>query len=300
MSIQFDRYRLLENVDTDDFKTRVISYLVNHSKASEDTAKMLAKAVVDNHITFQKAIDIVKATTGLGEMSGAVGAGAYPASLHATKKQYMGPELEENSNNSQFKVGQKVTYLRHPAVITKVEKDMMGRWNYNVSYNKGTGLTKATNILNKGEEIKPVNEDAPMLAHGKADISTYTNDGFTHAGRGKGKVKGIVVKDLWEDDDYTQTDVKAADKDNLEEARNYHQFKKEAATRTKTQQMHEAAKMISKRLEEINRLLEYASQMKNELSEGEAQFEYSHNTRNLFEKINTKVIETYTKVKRLK
>lgn len=239
MSIQFDRYRLLENVDTDNFKTRVISYLVNHSKASEDTAKMLAKAVVDNHITFQKAIDIVKATTGLGEMSG-TGGGVGAAGAN---------------------------------------------------FQSGTGMEYTT---------KKVEEDAPMLAHGKADISTYTNDGFTHAGRGKGKVKGIVIKDLWEDDDYTQTDVKAADKDNLEEARNYHQFKKEAATRTKTQQMHEAAKMISKRLEEINRLLEYASQMKNELSEGEAQFEYSHNTRNLFEKINTKVIETYTKVKRLK
>lgn len=161
------------------------------------------------------------------------------------------------------------------------------------NFKSGTGMEYTT-------KKKKVKEDAPMLAHGKADISTYTNDGFTHAGRGKGKVKGIVVKDLWEDDDYTETDEKAAEKDNLEEARNYHQFKKEAATRTKTQQMHEAAKMINKRLEEINRLLEYAYQMKNELSEGEAQFEYSHNTRNLFEKINTKVIETYSKVKKLK
>lgn len=147
---------------------------------------------------------------------------------------------------------------------------------------------------------KKVSEDAPMLAAGKADISTYTNDGFTKAKRGKGVVKGIEIKDLWEDDDYTETDVKAADKDNLEEARNYHQFKRETATRSKTQQMHEAAKMISKKLDEINKLLEYASQMKNELAEGETQFEYNHNTKSLFEKINTKVIESYSKVKKLK
>lgn len=153
---------------------------------------------------------------------------------------------------------------------------------------------------------KKVKEDAPTLAAGKADISTYTNDGFTKAKRGKGTVKGIEVKDLWEEDgdtvSYSPDEELAASNAEIElyEGRGYSQFKKEAATRTKAQQMHEAAKMINKKLEEINRLLEYASQMKNELSEGEEQFEYGHNTKNLFEKLNTKVIETYTKLKKLK
>lgn len=239
MSIQFDRRRLLEDLDTGGFKEKITNYLMQYGKANKDAADMLAKAVIDKVITVDKAIEICKATTGLGEMSGTAAAGAYLPSLHATKKQQMGPELKE---------------------------------------------------------------DAPRLAHGKADISTYTNDGFTKAKRGKGTVKGIEIKDLWEDD-YTETDMDAADVDDsskLNEGRGYSQFKKEAATRTKTQQMHEAAKMINKRLEEINRLLEYASQMKNELSEGETQFEYSHNTKNLFEKINTRVVETYTKLKKLK
>lgn len=153
---------------------------------------------------------------------------------------------------------------------------------------------------------KKVEEDAPTLAAGNADISTYTNDGFTKAKRGKGKMKSIEIKDLWEDDGDTTTyspeDQVTAAKAEIEltESRGYSQFRKETATRTKTQQMHEAAKMINKRLEEINRLLEYASQMKSELAEGEVQFEYSHNTRSLFEKINTKVVETYTKLKKLK
>ena len=86
----------------------------------------------------------------------------------------------------------------------------------------------------------------------------------------------------------------------LSEARNYHQFKRDAATRTKPQQMHEAAKMIDKKLEEINRLLEYTNQMRSELSEGEEQMEYKHNTKRLFEKINTKVVEAYTKLKKIK
>jgi len=147
---------------------------------------------------------------------------------------------------------------------------------------------------------KKVDEDAPMLAHGKASIKTSTQDGFTKAKRGKGHVKGVIVKDLWEDD-YDPTDEKEAElEEPLSEARNYHQFKREAATRTKPQQMHEAAKMIDKKLEEINRLLEYTNQMRGELSEGEEQMEYKHNTKRLFEKINTKVVEAYTKLKKIK
>ena len=57
-----------------------------------------------------------------------------------------------------FKVGQKVTYLGHPAEITLVDKDVMDRVYYNVSYDKGTGKTKASNIYNKGGEIKALEE----------------------------------------------------------------------------------------------------------------------------------------------
>jgi hypothetical protein len=60
--------------------------------------------------------------------------------------------MEDNSG--EFKVGDKVTYLGHPAEITKVNKEMTGDITYNVAYNKGEGRTKATNISNKGGEIK--------------------------------------------------------------------------------------------------------------------------------------------------
>ena len=55
-----------------------------------------------------------------------------------------------------FKVGQKVTYLGNPAEITLVDKDIMDRVYYNVSYDKGTGKTKVSNIYNKDGEIKAV------------------------------------------------------------------------------------------------------------------------------------------------
>ena len=129
-------------------------------------------------------------------------------------------------------------------------------------------------------------EDAPRLAGGKkADIHTYTQDGFTKAptaeAAGK-KMKSIDVKELWE------------------ESRKYSQFKRETATRSKPDQMHEAAKMIQNKLHEIEKLLEFTSQMRSELSEGEQNLEYKNNTKKVFQKIHTKVVEVYTKVKNLK
>ena len=62
-------------------------------------------------------------------------------------------ELWEN-----FKVGDKVTYLGHPGEITKINKEMTGDITYNVSYDKGNGKTKASNIYNKDGEIKPLKE----------------------------------------------------------------------------------------------------------------------------------------------
>jgi hypothetical protein len=68
--------------------------------------------------------------------------------------------FKEGKESTTFKVGDKVTYLGHPAEITKVNKEMTGAITYNVSYDKGTGKTKATNISNKDGEIKE-GEDKP-------------------------------------------------------------------------------------------------------------------------------------------
>ena len=60
--------------------------------------------------------------------------------------------------NEEFKVGDEVTYLGHPGKITLVDKDSKDKVYYSVSYDKGTGKTKATNIYNKDGEIKAVKE----------------------------------------------------------------------------------------------------------------------------------------------
>ena len=159
-----------------------------------------------------------------------------------------------------------------------------GVFTNGASFTAGTGEQYAA-----GTRKKKFEEDAPMLAHGKADISTYTDDGFTKAPSaeeaGK-KLKSIDVDMLW--------------KEALEESRAYAQFKKEATMRSKPDQLHQAAKMIQHKLQEVEKLLEFTSQMRQDLSEGEATVEYKHNTKKVFERIHSKVVEVYTKVKGLK
>ena len=69
--------------------------------------------------------------------------------LSEVKKDEHGNHLEP-----QFQKGDKVTYLGNPGEITKVNKTASGIYTYSVSYDKGTGKTKASDLYNKGGEIK--------------------------------------------------------------------------------------------------------------------------------------------------
>jgi hypothetical protein len=59
-------------------------------------------------------------------------------------QEFFSKPLEENT----FKVGDKITYLGHPGEITAT-KEYNGRDFVSVSYDKGKGKTKASNILVK-------------------------------------------------------------------------------------------------------------------------------------------------------
>ena len=71
--------------------------------------------------------------------------------------------------NGEFKVGDKVTYLGHPAVVTAT-KEYNGRDFVSVSYDKGTGKTKASDILATDGTVKAVKEDIndPVLIKTRA------------------------------------------------------------------------------------------------------------------------------------
>jgi hypothetical protein len=79
-------------------------------------------------------------------------------------------DYQRRRMDEEFKKGDKVTYLGNPAEITFVGKDLMDRTYYSVSYDKGRGKTKASNLYNKDGEIKAVKEDMndPVLMKTRA------------------------------------------------------------------------------------------------------------------------------------
>ena len=80
---------------------------------------------------------------------------------------------------------------------------------------------------------------------------------------------------------------------------NYFRFRNETKTRSKPEQYHQAVKTITKKLDEVNRLLEFTGTLKTELSEGEDAFEVKHNTKKAMYKVRGKVVEAYKKLKQL-
>ncbi len=64
----------------------------------------------------------------------------------------------KEENQPQFKKGDKVTYLGHPAVVTAT-KEYNGKNFVSVSYDKGTGKTKASDILATSGAVKPLKEN---------------------------------------------------------------------------------------------------------------------------------------------
>jgi hypothetical protein len=77
---------------------------------------------------------------------------------------------------------------------------------------------------------------------------------------------------------------------------NYHRFKKETVTRSKEQQMHEAMKLVRKKLYEAEKVIDYVKTMKEELGLQE----YKSHTSKLMEKLQVSISEIYKKYKSIK
>lgn len=83
--------------------------------------------------------------------------------------------------------------------------------------------------------------------------------------------------------------------EDLNEALTYNKFKRDSATRPNKDALHEALKSINKKLHEINRLMEYSTNMRMELEE-----DYSPRTGKVVNKLEKQLAEIYKKVKSLK
>jgi hypothetical protein len=79
----------------------------------------------------------------------------------------------------------------------------------------------------------------------------------------------------------------------------YGKFKKEVTYRTKSEQLHKAIREVKRKLQEIDRIVEYTSRMKQELSEGEDGIKYWKATQKNVANISEMVNQLNNKIKNL-
>lgn len=79
----------------------------------------------------------------------------------------------------------------------------------------------------------------------------------------------------------------------------YSQFKSQSKNRTPQEQLHMGVKQIQHKLDEINKLVEFATRMKTELKGDADQMNYLKRTHNALFKINERIQEINNKIKGL-
>ena len=77
-------------------------------------------------------------------------------------------------------------------------------------------------------------------------------------------------------------------------------FKNETKTRGKADQFHQAVRQVRTKVQEINKLFEYVSRLKSELSEGEGGLKYKLHTERALGKIKEMVAELNQNIKKFK
>jgi hypothetical protein len=321
MNNQFATQHLREAVDPD--------WLENMMKslgADEELIQYTLILIEKGLISPERAIEIMKQTMGLKEdgmgggstTGGGVTNGAtftpgngeqYAMGSKKVSRKKLGEEEGSNEKavditGKAYSIGDIIEFRGHKfecqigdkgiVVLQHVDDELQPLPEF---YEGGTPqfiaiLKNAKIISSKGGKV---DEDAPRLAGepsktdkgGARNLSAYTKDGFTKAPSAEEAaktIKGVEVKDLW-------------GKKALEE--NYYSFRNETKTRGKSEQFHEAVKIINKKLDEVNKLLEFTGTLKTELSESEDAFEIKTNTKKSMDKVRGKVIEAYQKLKQL-
>ena len=200
-------------------------------------------------------------------------AGAYSTPFAFSKKGQK-PAMNEDTNG--LKLGDKVKYENQ-------EWEIIGFLNNNTIRLKSLkGLPSVSVMPEKVELIAESDYD-------KASISSQPS-GYTAASPyTTGKLTG---------DDYYKKEsmnIQEIIKEELLNEVTYKQFQKEVKHRTKAEQLHKAMREVKKKINEIDRIVDYTQRMKQELSEGDGVAYWSrtekavHNIAEMMNHLNTKI-----------
>jgi hypothetical protein len=142
----------------------------------------------------------------------------------------------------------------------------------------------AINVLSKLKESN-YDKPSPGQASGYTAASSYTS-------------AGIKGDDYYKNESMKESLLKIIEQELLNEV-TYGKFKKDVKFRTKSEQLHKAIREVKRKLAEIDRIVEYTSRMKQELSEGEEGIKYWKATQKNVATISEMVNHLNNKIKNL-
>jgi hypothetical protein len=129
----------------------------------------------------------------------------------------------------------------------------------------------------------------------KASISSQASGYTAASGYTGGGIKG---DDYYKKESMNKELLDIIEKEIINEA-TYNKFKKEISYRSKTEMLHKGIKQVKRKLAEIDRIVEYTSRMKQELSEGEDGIQYWKSTEKNVTQIAEMVNNLNEKIKKL-
>ena len=182
------------------------------------------------------------------------------------------------------------------AFVRELMKEM------SVSGNAGGYLTKKA-----GRKLKKQDITSPTGFESSPNPNMYTKTMKFKIVKPSARLNS---KDLWEniikcscgwswdlkdggDDPYT---CHKCGKINTINESKYTQFKKSTTKRSPKEILHKAIKEIQFKLDEVNRLIDFTSRIKGELTEGDQEIEYLKRTKNSLYKIQDKLKEVSNKI----
>jgi hypothetical protein len=168
-----------------------------------------------------------------------------------------------------------------------LEKDR--QMGYNYSANLTTYLRDNLNPMAR-VTIKKYLQNAKPGPGGYFPINlTVTKDA-------SGKI--VIKNPLFDDSEDIQSTLYEVIKEELINEVTYHKFKNEVKYRTKAEQLHKAIREVKRKLQEIDRIVEYTQRMKTELSEGDG-IQYWNRTNKAVATISEMVNHLNNKIKNL-
>lgn len=161
--------------------------------------------------------------------------------------------------------------------------------------------------VTKGETEMPadskVKDYVSLTGKKKKKVKIYQESGYDDPSNQESKhddPSGYTAKSKYDaPSDYTKNEslIDIVKEELLNEV-TYHKFKNEVKFRTKAEQLHKAIREVKRKLQEIDRIVEYTQRMKTELSEGDG-IQYWNRTNTAIATISEMVNHLNNKIKNL-